>query len=208
MPSERPNSVGRRMGHADNDARVVRGLLEESGALRTGHFRLSSGRHSDQYVQCALLLELPARAARVGELLAARLRGLDCESVLSPALGGLVVGYAVAAALDVPFRFCERREGEMRLRRGFALRPGERVAVIEDVITTGGSAAEAAALTEAAGARVAAIGAVILRGEAPALPRPAIGLLRLELPSWAPADCPQCAAGTPPSAPGSRPSTG
>ena len=194
------------MGGADDDAALVRRLLEDSGALKSGHFRLSSGRHADRYVQCALLLEDPARAARVGELLAGRLRGRGCDSVLSPALGGLVIGYAVAAALGVPFRFCERREGRMSLRRGFELRPGERVAVVEDVITTGGSAAEAAALAAAAGARVAAIGAVILRGDAAALPQPAVGLLRLELPSWASVECPQCAAGVPLSAPGSRPS--
>ena len=93
--------------------------------------------------------------------------------MLSPALGGLVIGHAVAAALGVPFRFCERRDGAMELRRGFRLRPGERVVVIEDVITTGGSAAEAAALAAAAGAEVVAVGAIILRGAAPALATPA-----------------------------------
>ncbi len=194
------------MGEGEGHEALVRRLLEESGALKRGHFRLSSGRHSDRYVQCALLLEEPSRAARVGELLAGRLRGRRCDSVLSPALGGLIIGFAVAAALKVPFRFCERRDGRMTLRRGFELRQGENVAVIEDVITTGGSAAEAAALAVAAGARVAAVGAVILRGEAPALTEPAVGLLRLELPNWAAAECPRCAAGEPLSAPGSRPS--
>ncbi len=182
----------------------VRRLLEESGALRSGHFRLSSGRHSASYVQCALLLEEPARAARVGRLLAERLRRSEPESVLSPALGGLVIGYAVAAALDVPFRFCERRDGVMRLRRGFELRPAERVAVIEDVITTGGSAAEAAALAERAGAEVVAVGAIILRGAATALSREPLVLLRLELPSWSAEQCPRCAAGEALAAPGSR----
>lgn len=189
----------------DDGAAVLR-LLEESGALREGHFRLSSGRHSASYVQCALLLEHPERAARVGELLAARLRAPAPDSVLSPALGGLVIGYAVAAALGVPFRFCERREGRMTLRRGFALRPAERVVVIEDVITTGGSAAEAAALAEASGAEVGAVGAIILRGAAAALPRPVVGLLRLELPSWPAEACPLCRDGVPVAAPGSRPS--
>jgi orotate phosphoribosyltransferase len=192
------------VGGGEGHEVLVRRLLEQSGALKSGHFRLSSGRHSDHYVQCALLLEEPARAAQVGELLAGRLRGRRCDSVLSPALGGLVIGYVVAAALGVPFRFCERRARRMTLRRGFELRRGESVAVVEDVITTGGSAAEAAALAVAAGARVAAVGAVILRGEAPALTEPAVGLLRLELPSWAVGECPQCAAGAPLSAPGSR----
>lgn len=194
------------MPDADHDGAEVRRLLEDSGALTAGHFRLSSGRHSGHYVQCALLLEDPARAARVGEMLAARLRGRAPDSVLSPALGGLVIGHAVAAALGVPFRFCERRGGTMELRRGFRLRRAERVAVIEDVITTGGSAAEAAALAEAAGARTAAIGAIILRGAAPGLLEPAVGLLRLELPSWDAGSCPLCADGMPLTAPGSRPS--
>ena len=189
-----------------DDGAAVRRLLEESGALEEGHFRLSSGRHSASYVQCALLLEHPRRAAQVAELLAARLRDRAPDSVLSPALGGLVIGYAVAAALGVPFHFCERRDGEMRLRRGFELRSGERVVVIEDVITTGGSAAEAAALAEACGAEVEAVGAIILRGAAAALSEPAVGLLRLELPSWPAGDCPLCRDGVPVAAPGSRPS--
>ena len=194
------------MHDGDDYGEQVRRLLEDSGALRRGHFRLSSGRHSAAYVQCALLLEHPARAARVGDMLAARLRRLECQSVLSPALGGLVIGYAVAASLGVPFRFCERRQGEMRLRRGFRLPPGERVVVVEDVITTGGSAAEAAALATAAGAEVPAIGAIIRRGAAGALSTPLTALLPLELESWPAESCPLCADGTPLSAPGSRPS--
>ncbi len=200
------------MPDAGHEAVEVRRLLEESGALTAGHFRLSSGRHSGHYVQCALLLEEPARAARVGEMLADRLRRHSPESVLSPALGGLVIGYAVAAALGVPFRFCERRGGSMELRRGFRLQRGERVAVIEDVITTGGSAAEAAALADAAGAPPVAIGAIILRGATSALSvsgasfQP-IGLLQLELPSWDADSCPLCAGGMPLAAPGSRPSS-
>lgn len=193
------------MDHGD-DGVLVRRLLEESGALGSGHFRLSSGRHSANYVQCALLLEEPARAARVGELLADRLRDLEVESVLSPALGGLVIGHATAAALGVPFRFCERRDGRMTLRRGFRLRQAERLVVIEDVITTGGSAAEAADLAAAAGAEVKAVGAIILRGTGQALAEPAVGLLLLDLPSWHADDCPLCAEGAPLSAPGSRPS--
>ena len=185
-------------------AAAVRRLLEVSGALENGHFRLSSGRHSASYVQCALLLEEPRRASRVGEMLAERLRARDPQSVLSPALGGLVIGYAVAAALGVPFRFSERREGTMRLRRGFRLRQGERVVVVEDVITTGGSAGEAAALAVAAGAEVAAVGAIIQRGEARALAAPLESLLRLELPSWTAEECPLCADGVAIDAPGSR----
>jgi len=120
----------------------VLALFESCGALRRGHFRLSSGLHSSAYVQCAMLLEAPERAAEMGAALAARLRQHRVESVLSPALGGVIIGHETAAALGVPFRFCERENGAMALRRGFALRDGERVAVVEDVVTTGKSTRE------------------------------------------------------------------
>lgn len=189
-------------GRADE----VRGLLEESGALRHGHFQLSSGLHSPAYVQCALLLELPARARRVGEALAERLRPYRPDSVLSPALGGLIIGHEVAAALGVPFRFTERKEGEMSLRRGFVLRPGERLVVVEDVVTTGRSTREAAAVAQALGASVEAVGAIIDRtagGNPFAVPFEA--LLRLALPNYPAESCPLCAAGGRPEKPGSRP---
>ncbi|HVS01963.1 MAG TPA: orotate phosphoribosyltransferase [Thermoanaerobaculia bacterium] len=183
----------------------VERLLSESGALREGHFLLSSGLHSPRYVQCALLLELPARARRVGEALADLLRPDRPESVLSPAIGGLIVGHEVAAALGVPFRFSERRDGVMELRRGFALRPGERVAVVEDVVTTGRSTREAAAAAEAAGAEVVAVGTIIDRaGGASPFAVPFRSLLRLDVPTF-PADaCPLCTAGARPEKPGSR----
>lgn len=124
----------------DTDVSVaLRDLLRESGALREGHFLLSSGLHSSGYVQCALLLESPARARRVGEWLAERLAAYRADSVLSPALGGVIIGHETAVALGVPFRFVERREGEFTLRRGFRLAAGERVVVVEDVVTTGKS---------------------------------------------------------------------
>ncbi|HEY8021629.1 MAG TPA: orotate phosphoribosyltransferase [Thermoanaerobaculia bacterium] len=181
-------------------------LLEASGALKHGHFQLSSGLHSSAYVQCALLLELPARARQVGEALAARLRDLAPESILSPALGGVIIGHEVAAALGVSFRFTERKGEGMDLRRGFALRPGERVAIVEDVVTTGRSTNEVAALAAAQGAEVVGVGAIIDRsgGRHPfALPFRA--LLELDLPSHEAAECPLCAAGGAPEKPGSRP---
>ena len=143
--------------------REVLSLLEACGALRRGHFLLSSGLHSAAYVQCALLLEEPRRARRVGALLAARFSGIEVESVLSPALGGVIVGHEVAAALGVPFRFAERDGERLALRRGFALGAGERVVVVEDVVTTGKSTRETAELALAAGAQVVGIGAILDR---------------------------------------------
>lgn len=181
-------------------------MLAESGALRRGHFRLSSGLHSPAYVQCALLLELPSRAREVGGALAERLREHAPESVLSPALGGVIIGHEVAAALGVPFRFTERQEGVMALRRGFAIASGERVAVIEDVVTTGKSTRECAAVAETAGARVVAIGSILDRsGGEPGFSAPYAALLRLDLPTYSPESCPLCAAGGTAEKPGSRP---
>jgi orotate phosphoribosyltransferase len=189
----------------DREGLLVR-LLEDSGALRRGHFLLSSGRHSPAYVQCALLLEDPVRARSVGGDLAEALRSFHPDSVLSPALGGILIGYEVAAALGVPFRFAERKGEELGLRRGFSLRQGERVVIVEDVVTTGRSTLETAALATGRGARVVAIGAIIDRtgGQAP-FDVPFRSLMTLGLPSYAPADCPQCQAGSSPEKPGSRP---
>jgi orotate phosphoribosyltransferase len=188
------------------EAALIERFLEESGALRRGHFLLSSGLHSGAYVQCALLLEDPVRARRVGEMLADALRSFHPDSVLSPALGGVIIGHEVAAALGVPFRFSERKGEEMGLRRGFQLRSGERVVVVEDVVTTGKSTRETAALATARGARVVAIGAIIDRtcGQSP-FEVPFKALLPLELVSHAAADCPLCHAGSSPEKPGSRP---
>jgi len=183
-------------------------LLEESGALQRGHFQLSSGLHSSVYVQCALLLELPQRARRVGSALAVELGAYRPNAVVSPALGGLVIGYEVAAALDVPFRFTERKEGEMVLRRGFAVRPGERLVVVEDVVTTGRSTRETIDLLRGKGGEVVAVGAILDRtgGRAgAALDLPFEPLCSLELPTYRPEACPLCAEGSPAVKPGSRP---
>jgi orotate phosphoribosyltransferase len=189
------------------DQQILTQMLEESGALRRGHFLLSSGLHSEAYVQCALLLEDPLRARKVGRDLAELLRSFHPDSVLSPALGGIIIGYEVAAELGVPFRFSERKGDEMGLRRGFSLRQGERVVIIEDVVTTGRSTLETASLATGRGARVVAIGAIIDRtaGRDP-FDVPFRSLLELNLPSHAPGDCPACQAGAlPAEKPGSRP---
>jgi orotate phosphoribosyltransferase len=187
--------------------KILMRLLEDSGALRRGHFLLSSGLHSEAYVQCALLLEDPVRARQVGQDLAEELRSFHPDSVLAPALGGVIIGHEVAAALGVPFRFSERKGEEMGLRRGFSLRQGERVVIIEDVVTTGRSTLETAALATSRGARVVAVGAIIDRtvGRDP-FDVPFRSLLQLDLPSYLPNECPVCrAGGQPPEKPGSRP---
>jgi orotate phosphoribosyltransferase len=191
-------------------------VLEEARALTHGHFRLSSGLHSPAYVQCARLTEDPRRARRAGEALAAalleRLGGAP-DSVLAPAMGGLLIGHEVASALGVPFRFTERAaDGAMALRRGFALAAGERVVVVEDVVTTGRSTRETIELAEAGGARVIGVGALLDRsgggeGAAP-FTVPFVSLAHLDLPTWRPEECPRCAAGEPVEKPGSRPEPG
>jgi len=183
--------------------------LEDCGALRRGHFLLSSGLHSPAYVQCALYLQVPERARRAGAAIARRMNGLGAraDSVLSPALGGVVIGHEVAAALGVPFRFAERDGTAMALRRGFALAEGERVVVVEDVVTTGKSTLETAALAEMAGARVVGIGSIIDRScGRHGFTVPYGALLELDLPTWAAASCPLCAEGSVAVKPGSRPS--
>lgn len=184
---------------------VLRELLGESGALREGHFELSSGLHSAAYVQCALLLEDPRRARRVGRGLARLLASLRPAAVVSPALGGLIVGHEVAEALGLPFRFTERKDGRMTLRRGFHLAPGERVVIVEDVVTTGKSTREAAEVVRQAGGNVLAVGAVVDRtGGGDPFDLPFFSLIDLDLPSWAPEECPLCRAGGHAEKPGSR----
>jgi len=179
--------------------------LVDCGALRTGHFELSSGRHSNGYVQCALLLESPERAASVGQSLAALLSPYEPQSVLAPALGGLIIGYEVARALQVPFRFSERKGGEMMLRRGFRMEQDERVVIVEDVVTTGRSTLETVALAKAAGARVTALASIIDRsGGSTGFDRPYESLLAVDLGTWDPDECPLCAGGVETDAPGSR----
>lgn len=180
--------------------------LERRGALIHGHFRLSSGLHSDRYVQCAKLLEDPSSARSVGAALARLLEEFDPDSVLSPALGGMIIGHETAAGLGVPFRFSERKDGRMILRRGFELARDERVVIVEDVVTTGGSAREAAQVAADLGARVVAFGAIIDRSAGRSeFAAPFRSLLELDVRASHPSDCALCAAGETMSAPGSRP---
>jgi len=183
--------------------------LEATGALLRGHFRLSSGLHSPVYVQCARLLEDPRRAREVGEALAGRIVEAVGRpgSVLAPALGAVIVGHEVAAALGVPFRFTERGvEGRMELRRGFGLEGGERVVVVEDAVTTGRSTRETMEVARAAGAEVVAVAAILDRsGGASPFDVPFVRLAELAPPTYRPEECPMCAAGSEAEKPGSRP---
>jgi len=128
-------------------------LFRRSGALLDGHFRLSSGLHSTGYLQCALVLSRPEDAEVIGRALGSRVRALGATVVLSPALGGVVIGHEVGRALGVRALFAERQDGALTLRRGFTLAPGDRVLVVEDVLTTGGSTRETMQVARASGAR-------------------------------------------------------
>jgi len=179
--------------------------FEETGAYLGGHFRLSSGLHSGRYLQCARLLMWPHRAEAAGRELAAKLAEFSPEAIVSPALGGVVVGHEVARALAVRALFAERRDGAFALRRGFSIGRGERVAVVEDVFTTGGSTREVCETVEAAGGRVVAVGSLVDRGASRgAFSVPARSLISLPIPAWPPEDCPLCAKGVAIDAPGSR----
>lgn len=181
-------------------------LLESVGAIRQGHFELSSGRHSGTYIQCALVLAHPVHAEQLGRALADRFRDLSVACVVSPALGGIIIGHEVARGLGVRALFVERdRSGLMALRRGFELNPGERVLVVEDVWTTGGSTRETIGVVEQEGGLAVAAGALIDRsGGRLELNVPARALLEMDVPSFEPDECPLCRTGSAATRPGSR----
>jgi orotate phosphoribosyltransferase len=175
------------------------------GALLDGHFKLSSGLHSPAYLQCALVLQHPGEAERLGGALAAMMPGMRASVVLSPALGGLIIGHEVARALGVRAIFAERVDGKLTLRRGFDLTPDDRVIVVEDVVTTGGSTRETMDVARAAGATVVAAAAVINRsGQASPVDVPFAALAAITPPTYTPDACPLCARGMAVTKPGSR----
>lgn len=175
------------------------------GALLDGHFRLTSGLHSPAYLQCALVLQHPAEAQRLGQELAARISEARPTVVLSPALGGLIIGHEVARALGVRAIFAERADGALTLRRGFDLSPADRVLVVEDVVTTGGSTRETMDVAKALGASVVGAAAVINRsGKENPVDVPFAALASIAPPTYPPESCPLCAEGIPVVKPGSR----
>lgn len=177
----------------------------ESGALLDGHFKLSSGLHSASYLQSALVLQHPDRAEALGRALASRLKGLGATVVVSPAMGGLIIGHEVGRGLGVRAIFVERQDAVFTLRRGFSLDAADRAVVIEDIVTTGLSTREAIAAVSAAGATVVGAGAIIDRsGGSATLGVPFHALASLSIATYDPAVCPMCAAGQPVVKPGSR----
>ena len=179
--------------------------FRETNALLEGHFILSSGLHSSKYLQCALALQYPFDAVRFGRAIAEKFQDQIFETVASPAIGGLVIGYAVAQALNVRFIWTERQDGIMTVRRGFTVKENERILVVEDVITTGGSTRECIAALEKSGGKVTAAASIIDRsGGAAEVGVPRIALATLEVPSYKPEDCPMCQAGEIAVKPGSR----
>ena len=192
-------------------AESVLELFRSTGAYLEGHFRLTSGLHSAEYLQCALVLQHPTAAERLGRWLAQEIRTLApgrIDLVASPALGGLIIGHEVARALGTRFLFTERdaATGKMTLRRGFTVAPGETAVVVEDVITTGGSTADVIGVLRAAGGLVLAAGSIIDRSGGRAdVGVPRVALATLQIAAHHLEECPLCARGIPVAKPGSRP---
>lgn len=180
-------------------------MLQETGAWMKGHFELTTGRHSPEFFLLAKLMQYPDRAAWCGERLAEYFREFGITAVVGPAMGGIILAHEVARALSARALFAERgRDGHdsMKLRRGFTLADGERVLVVEDAVTTGGSAQQAIAAVRAAGGQPVAVGAVVDRsGGEVDFGLPFKSLLTLKIPDYSPADCPLCAQGIPLSRP-------
>jgi len=180
-------------------------VFKSTGALLEGHFKLTSGLHSNTYFQCAKVLQYPEHLTEICRRIVSNFSGIGIDTVISPAVGGIVVGTEVGRQLGVRTIFSERKEGEMTLRRGFSLSGDEHVLIVEDVITTGGSVAEVIELTRATGAKVAGVGSVVDRSNGTVkLADRQFSLLTLDVRNYDPENCPLCKAGIPIEAPGSR----
>ncbi|MCD4813535.1 orotate phosphoribosyltransferase [bacterium] len=189
----------------------VREKFEKAEALLTGHFLLSSGNHSNCYLQCALVTQYPGLARELADRLAAKLANKEIDVVLGPAVGGIVFAQEMAQALsrqscpDIRAIFCERVDGKMALRRGFSLKPGEKVLAVEDVITTGGSVKEAIALAKTFDVTIIGVASLVDRSAtAPDLGAPLTALMKVQADIYSPEKCPLCRQGIPAVKPGSR----
>jgi len=180
-------------------------ILRETGVLMEGHFRLTSGRHSGRYLQCAEVLQYPKYSEIIGKEIASRFAGEKIDTVIGPALGGVIIAYEVARALGVKSLFTEREDGKMRMRRGFCVNEGEKVLVVEDVITTGGSVNEVMEILVEQGAQVVGVGVIVDRSSGKVnFGVPTHALVALDIESYSPAECPLCQQGLPLVKPGSR----
>jgi len=184
-------------------------ILEETGSIKKGHFKLTSGRHSDTYIQCARIQEFPVLNNRLAAEAVKRLlydlpQDTEVDVVAAPAVGGIVFGYAVSTALEKRFVWSEREDGKMKFRRSFEINPGENVLVCEDVVTTGGSVQELISLVEKAGGIVIGVVSMIYRGGATEFDAPFYPLIEVRTPSWEPDECELCAKGIELDSPGSR----
>jgi orotate phosphoribosyltransferase len=179
--------------------------MREAGALLEGHFKLSSGRHSDRYFQCARLLQYPGLAMDIGRLLAEQFNELELDVVVSPAVGGVLLGHEVARGLGRRHVFAERKEGGFQIRRGFEIERGERVLLVDDVLTRGTSFGEMVALIESCGAEVRGLGVIVDRREKDVvIPVPVASLIQMEVATYEPDACRLCEAGLELDSPGSR----
>ena len=180
-------------------------ILEESGALLTGHFQLRSGLHSDHFFQAALLLQYPDKAETVCRHLAEKFAGTEIETVISPAVGGLIVGQEVARALKCRAIFADKEDGRLVLKRGFSIRKGEKVLVAEDVVTKGGRVQQTIDLVRSFGGDVVGVAVIVDRSGGDAkFDVPFYSALRLTLPTFDPASCPLCVKKLPIDRPGSK----
>jgi orotate phosphoribosyltransferase len=182
---------------------MIMNLLMESNALLEGHFLLTSGRHSNRYIQCAKLLQYPDKSEKAVEEIVKKLEGIDIDLVVGPAMGGIIVAYELGRQLKKPALFTEREEGEMKLKRGFSIEKGQKVLIAEDVITTGKSSYEAIKAVEEFGGVVVGIAALVDRS-AGDIKYPIYAACRLEISTYDKDDCPLCRDGLPIVKPGSR----
>lgn len=180
-------------------------IFTKANALLTGHFRLTSGRHSAKYMQCAQVLQYPQYASVLCDSLAEKFKDTEIDLVVGPAMGGIIVAYEVGRALGVKTFFTERENGAMALRRGFTINPGEKVLVVEDVVTTGGSVKEVIEVVREKGGEVVGVGVLVDRSAGKAdFGVPTQSILQLEIESYDPEECPLCKQGLPVIKPGSR----
>lgn len=183
----------------------VNGILEKSGALQTGHFLLTSGKHSNKYMQCAKIFQHPDISSEISKDLAEKYDSYEIDIVIGPAVGGIILAYEVARQLEVRALFAERENGVMTLRRGFEIKPGSRVLVVEDVITTGGSVKEVIDVVRSAGGEVVGVAGVVDRsGGKVIFDVPFKSAIKIDIETFEPEDCPLCKSGSAAVKPGSR----